>query len=136
MKIKVCWHKGVNKPFVNLPAGFDGNTKQRPKYFDTKSAAADFAKVVDNWRAARKLPKIDGSITVSETETALVAILREHDVRSVQQLSEVLEHWKRFGSSAIVQISLREAVEEFLEHVRTNERPRPAYLTDIMGKLN
>jgi integrase len=136
MKIKVLWHKGTQRHYVLCPVGFDGNTKQRPKYFDTKSAAADFAKVVNNWRYARKMPKIDSGITISETDTVLVAICRERNVRSGQLLNEIITHWERTGRMAITQISLRDAVQKFIDHVETEEKPRPAYLADIIGKLN
>jgi integrase len=121
---------------VVCPPGFEGEAKRKFRYFDTKTGASNFARIVNDWRHARRLPKFESDLTVTGPKMALLTMLEEGNIMSTQQLSEVLEHWKRTGSNAIVQVSLREAVERFIRHVETEERPRPAYLTDIMGKLN
>jgi integrase len=133
MNIKPVEHK-TSGWCVVCPVGFEGETKRRFKYFQTKTAAQNFAKVVNNWRHARKAPRLGGEIAIREEHTGMVALLLSYGIQSAQELSEILSSHQR--TNAVVKVSLRDAVEKFIKHVETEDKPRAAYLLDIVGKLN
>jgi integrase len=133
MNIKPVEHK-TSGWCVVCPSGFEGQTKRRFRYFQTKTAAQDFAKIVNNWRHARKAPRLGGEIAIREEHTGMVALLLSYGIQNAQELGEILLNHKR--QNAIVKVSLRDAVEKFIKHVETEDKPRQAYLVDIVGKLN
>jgi integrase len=118
---------------IVCPVGFEGATVRKFRYSQTKAAAQDFGKVVNNWRQARRAPRL-GGINMTESDMNLAVICRTFNVHNGEELTEILLRDQR--TNAIVKVSLRDAVEKFLHHVETEERPRAAYLVDIVGKLN
>jgi integrase len=137
MDIKPSKFPSKTTPYrVTEPEGYNGNPKPVAKYFETKSGAMDHCAKVNAWRAAKRSPGFTPDLKFDQTESAMLLSLRENGIKTHAQLSEVLRHWVRTGEAAINQVSLRDAVQKFVSHVETEEKPSAPYLVDIVGKLN
>jgi site-specific recombinase XerD len=119
---------------VIAPVGFQGETKRRFYYFDTKTGAQDFCKTVNVWRHNRKNPQLGGEIKIEQSDTGMVALLRSYGIQSAQDLAEILSQWKR--TNAVTKVGLRDAIQTFLAYFKTNDKPSQPYLLDVQGKLN
>ena len=74
----------------SLPGRFEGAETRKPRYFQTRTAAADFAKVVNCWKAKPAAPQFGGEIKIEQTDTGMIALLRSYGILNASQFSEIL----------------------------------------------
>ena len=136
MDIKAHEHKSTNRWYVIAPAGFNGNSDRKFLYFQKKSEATEKAREINHWRHQRKAPTFDGSVSVTEGETTIIAVLREYDIRDTKTVLLMIDHWRKTGAGSLVVMTIAEAVKKYLGYVEQNRQLRPTTLADLKGKYN
>jgi integrase len=134
--IKPHEHKSTNRWYVIAPAGFNGNQDRQFIYFQKKGGAVEKAREINHWRHQRKAPKFDGSVSVTEGETTIVAVLREYDIRDAKTVLLMIDHWRKTGAGSLTVMTITEAVKKYMGYVEQNRQLRPATLADLKGKYN
>lgn len=135
MNTRPAKHSSKYQPWrVLAPAGFRGSDSRKPYYFETKTAAADFCKEVNNWKRDQKRPQTD-ILTFEDSDKQWLAFLKRQ-LPDLSLLPAVLDHWTKTSEAAISPVSLRDAVARFIAHVEGEEKPSQAYLIDIKAKVN
>jgi integrase len=115
-------HKAAKKPRavvidgityypVDLPAGYDGNSKRQKRYCKTQSEVADVKARIRHWKLARKF-KAD-TLTVDDDAKRWIAYLQAH-IGDLTQLPAIVAHWNKTAKSVTAPSTVKELCDQFI----------------------
>src|SRR6516165_1005313 len=108
------WTKRYHR--VIAPVGFEGATKRKAHYCDSKSAAQALRTRIKRWKFERKTPPA-AIIAITEEDQSWIGYLKKR-LRSLEELPTILDHYDRTARAVTSPMQVPKLCTLFLEQPR------------------
>ena len=113
-KLRSVILKGNKYYPIDLPAGFDGNTKRSKRYCSSETAAKELKSEISHWKLTRKL-KPD-TLVLAETDRQWITYLHAELGPDLSALPAIIGHWRKTAVQLRAPCTVSQLVEQFLTY--------------------